>query len=270
MGVIVGVRTFSYGRGVQSTAALVLAAQGKIDFRTFLFANVGEDSENPDTLVYVEQTAKPYAAAHGIDLIELRRIPTKGKYAGQVETVYGRVTGDNRSICIPARMSNGAPGRRACTKDFKILPIAKWQRQHGATPDNPAICGLGISLDEYQRMRTDSGIAWQVLEYPLIDLGLTRSDCVSIIKDAGLSVPSKSACWFCPFKKIAEWQDMRRNNPELFAKAVALERRINEKRDAIGRDVVYLHRSLKPLDQIVGLQFSLFEEDACDSGYCFV
>jgi 3'-phosphoadenosine 5'-phosphosulfate sulfotransferase (PAPS reductase)/FAD synthetase len=47
------IRVFSYGGGVQSTAALVLAAQGVIDYHTFLFANVGEDSENPDTLAYV-------------------------------------------------------------------------------------------------------------------------------------------------------------------------------------------------------------------------
>ncbi|WP_254897837.1 hypothetical protein [Kitasatospora sp. NA04385] len=35
------IRSFSFGGGVQSTAALVLAAQGRIDYRTFLFANVG-------------------------------------------------------------------------------------------------------------------------------------------------------------------------------------------------------------------------------------
>jgi hypothetical protein len=40
-------RFFSYGGGVQSTAALVLAAQGKIDYPVFLFANVGDDSEHP-------------------------------------------------------------------------------------------------------------------------------------------------------------------------------------------------------------------------------
>lgn len=40
---------FSYGGGVQSNAALVLAAQGKLDCKTFLFANVGDDSENPAT-----------------------------------------------------------------------------------------------------------------------------------------------------------------------------------------------------------------------------
>ena len=50
-----GLRVFSYGGGVQSTAALVLAAQGKIDFPTFLFANVGDDSEHPATLRYVRE-----------------------------------------------------------------------------------------------------------------------------------------------------------------------------------------------------------------------
>ena len=44
------IRAISFGGGVQSTALLVLASQGKIDFRTFLFANVGDDSEHPATL----------------------------------------------------------------------------------------------------------------------------------------------------------------------------------------------------------------------------
>ncbi len=33
---------FSCGGGVQSTACLVLAAQGKIPYQTFIFANVGD------------------------------------------------------------------------------------------------------------------------------------------------------------------------------------------------------------------------------------
>jgi hypothetical protein len=40
-------RTFSYGGGWQSTAALVLAAQGRLDYRVFVFANVRDDSEYP-------------------------------------------------------------------------------------------------------------------------------------------------------------------------------------------------------------------------------
>lgn len=258
-------RTFSYGGGVQSTAALVLAAQGKIDYPIFLFANVGNDSENPDTLTYVEQIAKPYAKQNGIELIELHNV-----VKGESRDLYQHLIGDNRSIKIPVRLSNGAPGNRNCTTDWKIRVIAKWQKKHGATVDEPAITGLGISADEFQRMRTDSGIAWQTLEYPLINLDLSRRDCMQIISDAGLPVPPKSSCRFCPFKKHRDWLEMRRTKPELFDKAVALEKRINEKRDAFGKDIVRLHQSLQPLDQAVGLQYALFEDDACESGFCMV
>ncbi len=40
----------SYGGGVQSNAALVLATQGQLNVGVSLFANVGNDSESPDTL----------------------------------------------------------------------------------------------------------------------------------------------------------------------------------------------------------------------------
>jgi hypothetical protein len=74
-------RAFSFGGGRQSTAALVLAAQGKIDVDLFVFANVGADSENPDTLDYLERWSKPYAAAHGIELIEVQRSFKDGRDA---------------------------------------------------------------------------------------------------------------------------------------------------------------------------------------------
>src|SRR5690348_2960939 len=54
-------KIFSYGGGVQSTAALVLAAQGRLDYRTFVFCHVGADSENPETLSYVCEVARPFA-----------------------------------------------------------------------------------------------------------------------------------------------------------------------------------------------------------------
>ena len=43
-------RYFSYGGGIQSTAALVLAAQRVIEYPVFVFCNVGADSEDPATL----------------------------------------------------------------------------------------------------------------------------------------------------------------------------------------------------------------------------
>src|SRR5437763_13521334 len=99
-------KAFSFGGGVQSTAALVLASQGKLDYRTFLFCNVGEDSENPDTLTYVHEVAMPFAAHHSLELVELCKV----RRDGRVDTIYQTITRpQSRSIGIPVHMSNGAP-----------------------------------------------------------------------------------------------------------------------------------------------------------------
>lgn len=265
-------RTFSYGGGVQSTAALVLAAQGKIDFSIFLFSNVGDDSENPDTIEYFNNYARQYAADHGIEMVELWRVVSRGPYKGERETIWSRVTRPgSKSQVIPGYLKgSGAPGNRSCTADFKIRVISRYQRDVlGATADNPAIMGLGISIDEYQRMRTDSGIAWQRLEYPLIDLRLSRTDCHRIIKDAGLPTPPKSACFFCPYQSMNSWRRLKAQHPDLFARAIVLEQHMLEM-SAARNDAIYLTRKLRPLDQVIGDQADMFDEidDACESGFC--
>jgi hypothetical protein len=45
-------RIFSFGGGVQSVSVMVLQSLGKVQYDEFVFANVGEDSENPGTLQY--------------------------------------------------------------------------------------------------------------------------------------------------------------------------------------------------------------------------
>lgn len=135
--------SYSYGGGVQSTA---------IPPGPFLFANVGDDSEHPATLDYVRGPAWDFAAAHGVDVHELHRIPKKGRSKGEVETLWGRLMRDgSRSLPIPVRMSNGAPGTRSCTADFKIRVVSRWLIEHGATAEHPVRVGIGISTDEYQR-----------------------------------------------------------------------------------------------------------------------
>jgi hypothetical protein len=265
---------FAFGGGVQSTAALVLAATGRLDVRTFLFCNVGEDSEHPDTLRYVNQVAKPYAAANGLDLVELR----KTRF-GQPETLLGRITRPgSRSIGIPVRLSgrsDGAPARRQCTTDFKIGVIARWLREHGATAERPAAVSLGISMDEMERARSadDSGFAFYRLAYPLLELRLYRDGCEAVIQRAGLPVPPKSACWFCPLRPLAGWRELRRRRPDLFARAAELEAGLNERRVALGllRDPVYLTRRLRPLPLAVADdgQMDLGLVDGCESGFCW-
>lgn len=262
-------RIFSFGGGVQSVACLVLAAQGKIDFRRFVFANVGDESEHPETLRYLRDIAVPFARDHGIEIIEVQ----KTRRDGTKDDIYLGLLRSMRSIDIPVRMPNGAPGRRSCTIDFKIHPVAKYHKKIGATVKNPGVLGIGISLDEFQRMRSKAMIPWQVLEYPLIDLRLNRADCKQIISEAGLPVPPKSSCWFCPFHTLNVWRKMRDDEPELFKKAVDLEQLINDRRATLGRDSVWLSGGLVPLPIAVGSgrykQAGLFEEEhSCGPYVC--
>ena len=268
-------RVISHGGGVQTTALLVLAAQGDIDYRVFLFANVGDDSEDPDTLDYLNRHAKPYAAAHGIELIELRRT----RRDGSVETLHGRLTREgSRSLPIPVRMSNGAPGTRACTADFKVKVIGRWLKTHGATADSPATVGIGISLDEIERLNKRRAMPYERPAYPLLDHTppLRRIDCQRIIAAAGLPVPRRSACYFCPYHRPSTWAEMRRDRPELFARACALESLLNTRRTALGKDPVWLTRFNLPLAQAIGEAQETLpglghepQDSACDNGMCF-
>lgn len=251
-------RAFSFGGGVQSTAALVLAAQGKIDYRLFLFANVGDDSENPDTLAYIEDHVWAYARDNGISLVEVARKTNGG------ETLLQRTKRETSGVRIPMRMANGAPGNRTCTTQFKRAVIRKWL---GA---GNHVVGLGISWDEIHRMRTDSGYKNITNEYPLIDLRLTRKDCLRIVREAGLPQPPKSSCWFCPYHNQAEWHGLRLQHPDLFDQAAELEQSLIAKRAALGKDAIYLTPKGVPLKQAIGDQMAFDNLDTCESGYCMV
>ena len=260
---------FSCGGGVQSTACLVLAAQGKIPYRTFVFANVGDKCESLDTISYIAQVLKPFAAEFGIEWVDVQRRRRDGTPVDLFDELHRPI----RSIDIPVRMSNGAPGNRNCTVEFKIKPIAKWIKRNapGCT------LGKGISTDEPHRATPSRESDGYSSAYPLIELGISRSDCLRIVRDAGLPQPPKSSCWFCPYKTTDQWITMRREKPALFAATAELERMLNEKRAAIGKDAVYISgvgaRKALPITEAIPDQIGLFpewidEQDGCESGYC--
>jgi hypothetical protein len=125
-------------------------------------------------------------------------------------------------------------------------------------------------MDEYHRMRTTGARPYQVPSYPLIDLGLNRVDCQNVIRDAGLPTPERSACFFCPYQTMAEWQHRRKVQPLEFRAAVYLEQEINRKRKAMGRDPVWLSGGRRPLEDAVGdhEQLDMFEGGCDIAGYC--
>jgi hypothetical protein len=79
----------------------LLAAKGRVDFETFVMANVGDDSELPATLRYVRDIATPYADAHGIALHLVDRVNRDGT----VETLHDRLTRTRLTARTPAAQS---------------------------------------------------------------------------------------------------------------------------------------------------------------------
>lgn len=264
------IRAISYGGGVQSTALVLLAIEGKINFDVALFSNVGDDSEHPGTLKFVREVMQPYAAKHGFPVHELHRVMRDGT----TRTLWQDLNRDSKTINIPVRMANGAPGNRNCTHSYKIKVIERWLRQNGASKDDPAVVGIGISIDEIQRVANKKQSEYEIPTYPLIDLEWDRTRCMDYIKDVLGVVPPKSSCFFCPFHRPHTWSEMRRDEPDLFWKSVELERTLNERRGKLGKDQVYLTRFNMPLDQAIGEAQDMLpgfgpDADSCDSGYCW-
>lgn len=266
-------RIISYGGGVQSTALCVLATQGKIGhIDAAVFSNVGDDSEHPATIRYIHDVMIPWCRDHGLELHEVER----KKKTGETETLWQNLTRrDIKWESIPVRMPDRAPARRTCTDRWKIVPIAQWLRKHGATKDNPATVCIGFSTDEAHRASNKRSNPTERSDYPLLDLRLSRSDCKSIIAKAGLPVPPKSACFFCPFHRPVYWSRMRRDEPELFEKSAALEKQFNDRRSAVGKPLVYLTRFGLPLEEVIEERqpdlegLTAPDTDSCDDGYCW-
>lgn len=261
-------RVVSYGGGVQSTALLVLAAQGKIDYPIFLMSNVGDDSESPQTLKYVAEVAHPYARDNGLTMIEVCNT-----VHGNPVTLLSELnrTDVDRWGMLPMRLErSGAPGNRKCTKDFKITPVYRWLRANGATRKNPALLALGISTDEIQRAKPayNELNPAQLKTYPLLELGISRTDCVDIISDAGLPVPGKSSCWFCPYTPPSEWQRRRQEDPVMFLSGVDLETRLSARSEAHGHGKLFMAKKGMTLMDITN-ESSSDDGGDCESGYCW-
>ena len=248
----------SFGAGVQSVALAVLNATGRVQPRADLavFADPGSEEQETYRLLPVYEA---WLAEQRYPLITVRS--QRGRLRDYVW---------HRSTVIPAyAASSGAPGRRQCTVDWKIMPIRRYARLLGA---KVLTVQLGISFDEWHRMR-DSGARWVTNCYPLVDMQLSREDCRRIIREVGLPEPPKSHCVFCPYQSLASWQRRAIECPDEFEQCAQLEDRINERQRERGRTALYLSRTLRPLRQVCsGDQLTLDQVllDECEGGYCFV
>lgn len=171
----------------------------------------------------------------------------------------------------------GKEGRlkRSCTQRWKIAPITKFLQEvrNGEQVEQ----WLGISLDEMHRAGP-SDQKWITRRYPLLDLRMTRADCLIWLEEHGLPSPGKSACVQCPFHNSRAWQAMKREGGADWKRAAEIDTAIRNVRPGYQ---TFVNRKRLPLEQAVTIpedfdyqQTDIFVSDdadaECDSGHCFL
>lgn len=242
----------SLGAGVQSSTLALMAAKGLID-------------PMPEAAIFADTQAEPKSVYDWLNWLE-KQLPfpvirvTQGNLYD--EALKMRITEDGRkyarvNLPLHARNEDGSKGRithRNCTVEYKIRPIQKELRKLAGIKRGEkqlqVIQWIGISLDEVVRMK-EANLPWIKNRWPLIELGMRRSDCLVWMRENGYPEPPRSSCVFCPFHNNGEWRRLKLDEPEEFTKAVAFERHIQTARESDNfKSTVYLHSSLKPLDEI--------------------
>ena len=232
----------SYGGGVQSTALVVLAMRECWMVDEIVHVDL-LDAESPAAREYVARFREWLRDAYGRDITVIER------------NMYRDMLDNPGFTPVPW---HGKRERfmlsRQCTRQYKVSPLARYLYDKY---DGRIRLMLGISVDEYHRMR-DSSAARIEHVYPLVDRRLTRWQCREIIERAGLAVPWKSSCWFCPYRsRESQWSLVQRY-PDLAGMASLLEGRINAERRRRGQDEIAVLR----------VDMSAEQEDFCEAGFC--
>lgn len=244
-------RILSLGAGVQSSTVLRMSIAGELPpLDHAIFADTGwEPAPVYEHLAILEAEARDA----GITVHRVAR--------GNIRD--DALDPDHRFASMPLfiRRADGARGmvRRQCTGEYKLKPLLERQRElagiayRGTSKEVRVVTVIGISWDESERMR-DPYRKWIRHEYPLVDLRMTRVDCLTWHATRGLPRPPRSACIGCPFRSDNEWRDLRDHNPEGWADAIAFDHAIRNGnvRDgvAILDGLAFLHSSLVPLEEV--------------------
>lgn len=212
----------SYGAGVDSTAVLVgMHKRGeRPDY--ILFANTG--GEKPETYHYLFGVLNPWLAEIGFPEVTVVQYTAKKFVNDPYATLQGNCVSNSTFPSI-------AFGGKGCSQKWKAQPLDKFvdslpEVQAAYARGEKVVRCIGYDAgpkDARRGNETDNEkYTWR---FPLRQWGWDRERCEREIAAAGLPVPMKSACWFCPVNKPAEIAWLAENHPELALGIVEIERR---------------------------------------------
>lgn len=265
------VRILSLGAGVQSSTVAMMMRQGEIP--------------NADHAIFADTGDEPRAVYDYLDYLRpLLPMPLHVVAKGRLSDDFLAALDDPRGRCgqPPFMVWNhekqlGGRLWRKCTKEYKLDPIRRKVRELREGRRVEQI--IGISLDEAMRMKP-SGVKYITNVYPLVDLRMTRADCLQWMERNGYRMPPKSACVFCPYIANDRLRDMRDNAPKDWSALVEFDHEMRRRQRATVNGAritgtLYVHRDCKPIDEVdlrTAADFGQRDmfEDGCVEGICGV
>jgi hypothetical protein len=234
----------SLGAGVQSTTLALMAARGDI-------------GPMPDCAIFADTGAEPKVVYQHLEWLEKQLpFPVHRVAAGNIveDMKRGKTNGRPPFHILNPNGSKGFSNRQ-CTQDYKIIPIQKKVRELiGLKPRQrgpktvKVVQWIGISLDEASRMKP-SRLSFVEHRWPLIEMRMSRRDCLKWKEERQYPRAPKSACTFCPFHSDAMWRDMKANDRCSWEEAVRFDEMIREDRVLL-RGTPFIHPSLVPLSEV--------------------
>lgn len=221
----------SAGMGVNTIAYIIECTKQGIIFDKIMFADPGK--EHKGTYEYIPILNK-WLVEHGQPEITIvYNVNKEGEFIGLYQDCI-----DNKSL------PSIAYGFKSCSQKWKRHPIDKALNNWDVAKSIWAIGGvvikyLGYDADESHRTQKDYSDKKYKHVYKLVELNMGRFECVQCIIDAGLPLPPKSSCTFCPSMKPWEIIELYENEPKEFYDAVEMERNAKENLQTVkglGRD----------------------------------
>lgn len=220
----------AYGVGVDSTALLVAMQRRGIRPDLILFADPG--GEKRETYAYLPLIAAWLESVGFPPVTVVRYVPTRAPYS----TLEGKCLANET---LPSL----AFGKHSCSIVFKAEPQDRYCKSWGPAliawakgqrvqkcigyDNGTQDCRRRVKADKAVAKKAEAGhadAARYAYRYLLQDWGIDRLECLRLIESAGLPVPMKSACWFCPASTKLEVVWLRDEHPDYFERAVAMER----------------------------------------------
>lgn len=234
----------SLGAGVQSTTMALMAAKGDI-------------TPMPDCAIFADTGWEPKEVYEHLErLIPALPFPVHKVSAGNIKDniLTSKNTTGGRFAFVPWFTENGGMGRRQCTREFKVEPLERKQREllgykkRQRIPNGSIEVWIGISWDEMIRMKEPRN-KWQINRWPLIEKEMRRHQCIEWLAANGWKAP-KSSCLGCPFHTDDQWREIK-SRPEEWADVVEVDRLLRDGGTARGmNNHQFMHRSCKPLDEV--------------------